>query len=130
MTTLALPILLGMVGLVAAATPPTGSAQAPPSPAPTPAVIIDYHFVDFVRVAGVVYYARGSEPGRPLNERDLGPAAGEVEYRAEGRDAAEPCGFNWLPDGTASELEIGTELFEVMGYDPAFRLAARRDGEI
>jgi hypothetical protein len=100
-----------------------GSAQG--SAAPIEA------WYDYVRFGGTVYqpndaFERWPGMGRPLTEGDLGPEVARVAGHQD--PTFDPCSRS--ADGTASDLEAGTPVYEVAGYDPRFRLAARRAGKI
>jgi len=86
-------------------------------------------YIDFVHVDGVTYHA-GMRPmaGRALRESDLGAQLAVVrcklaEHMVEGPDKQHL-------DGDAAYLDKGTALYAVKGYQPTFRLAARRDDQL
>ena len=65
------------------------------------------------------------EAGRPLREDDLGPKFAEVRHDV----SDEGPGYR-TRDGDAAYLEPGTPVYEVSGYAPSFRLAARQRGNL
>jgi hypothetical protein len=86
-------------------------------------------YVDFVHVSGITYHA-SMRPmaGRALRESDLGTQVAVVrcklaEHMVEGPDKQHL-------DGDAAYLDKGTALYAVKGYQPTFRLAARRDDQL
>lgn len=82
---------------------------------------------DYVRFEGTVYAAVERPLGRELNEDDLGPEVAQVEALDE--SGIDPCYRSY--DNNAGELAPGTTVYEVNGYDPAFRLAVvMEDGRI
>jgi hypothetical protein len=96
--------------------------------------------VDFIRFNGSVYlstaYFEDSPPTHvsPLNPEDLGPMVGQVVTNwVDGNDEIlypnEPCSWD-TPNGTASRLAPGDDIYAVRGYATTFRLAARRAGEL
>ena len=70
---------------------------------------------------GILYDrgAYGQDLDVPAGDVDLRTTFGRVGSRAASHD---------LREGEATYLEPGTRLHAVEGYDPSFRLAARRDG--
>ncbi len=86
--------------------------------------IIDW--VNFVRFGGITYLANFNV-GRELQAADLGPQFAAVRSRLEGNvhDASYQ-----TEDGDAAFLDAGTPVYQVRGYAPTFRLAARQDGKL
>ena len=86
-------------------------------------------YFDFVQVGGVTYHA-GTRPvsGRTLREGDVGAQVAVVRCKLADHVVEDP-DKRYL-DGDAAYLDKGTALYAVRGYRPAFRLAARRDGEL
>lgn len=78
---------------------------------------------DYVRFKGTVYAAVERPLGRQLNEDDLGREVAQVEALDE--SGIDPCFRSY--DNNAGELAPGTTVYEVNGYDPAFRLAVVMD---
>lgn len=82
---------------------------------------------DYVRFAGTVYAAVERPLGRSLNEDDVGKEVARVEALDE--SGIDPCYRSF--DNNAGELAPGTTVYEVDGYNPAFRLAVvTEDGRI
>lgn len=86
-------------------------------------------YIDFVQVGGITYHA-GVRPvsGRALRDSDLGAQVAAVGCKLAEHIVEDPA-QRYL-DGDAAYLDKGTALHAVRGYRPAFRLAARRDGEL
>lgn len=83
-------------------------------------------WVDFIQV-GSTHYVAGPGSATTLQESDLGPAYAIVKFKVSGN----VCDPNYkLKDGDAAFLETGATIYEVKGYPPSQRLAARRQGEI
>jgi hypothetical protein len=89
-------------------------------------------YFDFVQVGGVTYHAgtggTGPASGRALREGDVGAQVAVVRCKLADHVVEDP-DKRYL-DGDAAYLDKGTALYAVRGYRPAFRLAARRDGEL
>ncbi len=87
---------------------------------------------DFVRFHGITYADRQNGVGRPLTRADLGPVFDTVRFRILGT----PCEYNPVAsecqgtEGVALSLPVGTPVYAVKGYQPAFRLAAYRNGAL
>ena len=83
-------------------------------------------WVDFVQV-GTTHYVAG--PGSPvsLQEADLGPVYATVKFKVSG-NVCDP--HYKLKDGDAAFLEPGSAIYQVNGYPPTERLAARHSGQI
>ncbi len=93
-----------------------------------PVTHIDW--VDFVQFGQVQYLAvdyGGWTGGRPLTDRDLGPEFAKVRNKLAG-NVRNP-GYR-SQDGDAAFLDAGTPVYAVNGYEPGFRLVARRDGRL
>jgi hypothetical protein len=65
--------------------------------------------------------------GRTLREGDLGPVHAKV--RCSLREKLDPTRGE-PQDGDAAYLDAGSPLYQVRGYRPTFRLAARQDGRL
>ena len=97
--------------------------------------------IDFIRFGGAVYLSSaylaqdGESPAyHPIDAAALGPPVGRVVTdQTDPTDAAEypnePC-YWVMPEGTAPRLDPGDPIYAVRGYATAFRLAARRDGDL
>jgi hypothetical protein len=86
--------------------------------------------IDFVHVDGITYYnyaSLGQSAGRALRERDLGTQVAVVRCQLADHNIDGP---HEHFDGDAAFLPKASPLYAVRGYRPAFRLAARRDGEL
>ncbi|CAA9395771.1 MAG: hypothetical protein AVDCRST_MAG22-872 [uncultured Rubrobacteraceae bacterium] len=77
--------------------------------------------MDSARIDGILYDrgAYGQDRDVPAGAVDRRSAVGRVESRVASYD---------LREGEATYLKPGAPLYAVEGYDPSFRLAARRDG--
>jgi hypothetical protein len=84
-------------------------------------------YVNFVKLNGVTYTADRPVVGRMLGEGDLGPVHARV--RCSLRDKLDPT-RRGPQDGDAAYLDAGSPLYQVRGYRPTFRLAARQDGRL
>jgi hypothetical protein len=84
-------------------------------------------YVNFVKLNGITYTADRPVVGRTLREGDLGPVHARV--RCSLRDKLDPT-RRGPQDGDAAYLEAGSPLYQVRGYRPTFRLAARQDGRL
>jgi hypothetical protein len=84
-------------------------------------------YVNFVKLNGITYSADRPVVGRTLGDGDLGPVHARV--RCSLRDKMDPKRRE-PQDGDAAYLEAGTPLYQVRGYRPSFRLAARQDGRL
>lgn len=93
-------------------------------PGARPVAEIDW--VDFVKLRGVTYTADYRQEAT-LTEENLGPVFGSVRYRVSG-NVTDP--EYRTKEGDATFLEKGTPVYTVKGYDPRFRVAARRDRRI
>lgn len=82
-------------------------------------------WVDAVRLGGVTY-GTDAVYGRPLIRKDVGGVFAKT--RCKLADKVTDPAYK-LRDGDATFLKPKTALYEVNGYDPAFRLAARRRGD-
>lgn len=83
-------------------------------------------WVDFIQVGGT-HYVAGPGSLTTLQESDLGPVYARVKFKVSGN----VCDENYkLKDGDAAFLEPGAAIYEVRGYPPNERLAARRNGQI
>lgn len=87
-----------------------------------------------IQFGGVTFHANWLNDrrwGRQLTDEDLGPVFAEVTSNFETTvhdtnddGLTDNCGGG---EGFGGDLPIGTPIHEVRGYDPSFRLAARRD---
>jgi hypothetical protein len=109
------------------AVPDLGATHCPASRKLLPQGAADY--LDFVQHGGITYQA-GTRPvsGRALRDGDLGGQVAAVRCKLADHVVEDPA-QRYL-DGDAAYLDEGTALYAVKGYRPAFRLAARRDGEL
>jgi hypothetical protein len=82
---------------------------------------------NFVKLNGITYTADRPVVGRTLREGDLGPV--HTRVRCSLREKMDPTRGE-LQDGDAAYLEAGSPLYQVRGYRPSFRLAARQDGRL
>lgn len=84
--------------------------------------IIDWG--DFVRHDGISYSASHSSLGRQIANADLGAE----RFRIKNTVSLTTCDPYYRPvDGDAAYVTTGEPVFEVKGYAPAFRVAARRN---
>ena len=81
-------------------------------------------WVDFVQLNGI-QYLRSHQNDGVLGEEDLGEQFATIQYRV-----SEGCRGGPIRDGDAAFLAFGTKIYTVKGYDPRFRLAAFREGEL
>ena len=84
-------------------------------------------YLNFVKLNGITYTADRPVVGRTLGDGDLGPVHARV--RCSLRDRMDP-ERGEPQDGDAAYLEAGSPLYQVRGYQPTFRLAARQDGRL
>jgi hypothetical protein len=84
-------------------------------------------YVNFVKLNGITYTADRPVLGRPLRDSDLGPVYATV--RCSLRDKLDPK-RRGPQDGDAAYLDAGSPLYQLHGYRPTFRLAARQDGRL
>jgi hypothetical protein len=84
-------------------------------------------YVNFVKLNGITYTADRPLVGRTLGEGDLGPVQATV--RCSLRDKMDPKRGE-PQDGDGAYLDAGSPLYQVRGYRPRFRLAARQDGRL
>jgi hypothetical protein len=84
-------------------------------------------YVNFVKLNGITYTADRPVVGRTLGDGDLGPVYATV--RCSLREKMDPKRGE-PQDGDAAYLEAGSPLYQVRGYRPTFRLAARQDGRL
>ncbi|HYG60242.1 MAG TPA: hypothetical protein VD902_19410 [Symbiobacteriaceae bacterium] len=84
-------------------------------------------WIDFVKFDGITYSSHSASGGNPLAEDGLGAHYGTVRCRLSG-NVSDP-GYR-AREGDAAFLEAGTPVYRVKGYDPRFRLAARRGQQI
>jgi hypothetical protein len=125
-------LALGLAVLAVAAAGCTlpGGLQVQASPpfvvkAQTNVAAIDW--VDFIKVKETMYTSLGAPGGRQLTEADLGPVHATVRFQLEG-NVRDP---NYkAKDGDAAFLAPGTQIRTVKGYDPKFRLAVLRQGQV
>jgi hypothetical protein len=103
-----------------------GNPAGAPPPAACPSgggsAVIDW--VDFVKLEGTSYssdHAYGE-----VTQEDLGEVLART--RCKLADVVTDPRYR-SQDGDAGYLEPGTEIRELVGYDPGFRVSARRDGE-
>jgi hypothetical protein len=84
-------------------------------------------YSNFVKLNGITYTTDRPAVGRTLREGDLGQVHATV--RCSLREKMDPTQGE-LQDGDAAYLEAGSPLYQVRGYRPSFRLAARQDGRL
>jgi hypothetical protein len=84
-------------------------------------------YLNFVKLNGITYTADRPAVGRMLREGDLGPV--QTTVRCSLREKMDPTRQEPL-DGDAAYLDAGSPLYQVRGYQPTFRLAARQDGRL
>lgn len=83
-------------------------------------------WINFVQVKSTQYVAGPATP-TVVPESELGP----VYVRVKSKLSGHVCDPNYRPkDGDAAFLEPGTPVYEVNGYPPAERLAARFNGQL
>ena len=85
----------------------------------------DADWIHFVHVDGISYDAKRGGP--ELDEGDLGAEFAMVLCQ---RSTSSANIYQPVRDGDAGFLPAGTTLYEVRGYAPSFRLAARFEGRI
>lgn len=83
-------------------------------------------WVDFIQV-GSTQYVAGPGSATTLQESDLGPAYSTVKFKVSG-NVCDP--HYKVKDGDAAFLEPGDTIYQVNGYPPTQRLAARRQGQL
>ena len=103
------------------------TGQSPSQPAQTtqsaqqndecPDGIIDW--VDVLKINDIQYSALWNE-SIPVEENMKGDVVGEVSYQMDGN----ACSNHQMQNGDAAFLEVGTEVFEFIGYDSDFRVIA------
>lgn len=108
-----------LAGVVCCVALSVGCSSSPPSSSPGGGATAAP--TDSVRIDGTLYDrgAYGQDRDVPPGAVDRRSAVGRVESRAASHD---------LREGEATYLGPGAPLYAVEGYDPSFRLAARRDG--
>ncbi len=79
-------------------------------------------WADAVELGDIHYTAVGDQVGRPLQPADLGQQVARVRFKLDGH-VANPS--YQMQDGDATLLDVGTPLYTLRGYKPAFRIAAR-----
>jgi hypothetical protein len=84
-------------------------------------------YANFVKLNQITYTADRPVVGRTLREGDLGPVHATV--RCSLREKLDPTRQE-PQDGDAAYLDAGSPLYQVRGYRPTFRLAARQDGRL
>lgn len=95
-------------------------------PGTRPSCTTQIDWIDFVQVGSTQYVA---QPGGPstVQEGDLGPVYAHVRFELSGN----VCDPDYRPrDGDAGLLAPGTPLYQLNGFRPSERLAARRDGRL
>ena len=83
----------------------------------------EIEWVNYVRFDGIMYTAHPRNP-QVISASQLGPEFAKV--RCQLSSLAGPT--DRPQDGDSLFLEPGTTVYEIQGYDPAFRLAARMNG--
>lgn len=112
--------LLWLGGLLLCAFLAAGCSQFAGNPGSSGASVGGYG--DIVKFDGITYWENAFDA-------DVGPGGvqpsqrfAEVEFRLQGSQKQE------VEDGDAGLLPPGTPVYALEGYDPSFRLAARREG--
>lgn len=109
----------------APATPPSSrQAHACPTPGTGPGTAV-IEWVDFVKLNGITYISDLATQGQTVDANAVGPIHRRTTCKLA--DNMTDPGYR-TQDGDAAFLPPGTELHVINGYDPAFRLTARRDG--
>lgn len=88
-------------------------------------VIIDW--VDFIKINDISYESHFSSLARELTEDDLDDKYSEIRFKVS--DNVRSTKYK-IKNGDAAFLDKGTVIYTVKGYDPSFRLAAKRNGKI
>ncbi len=83
---------------------------------------------NFIHFDGITYYANDLSDGAKAGAHGIqpGPKFGEVRFKLEGTNKP----FSKIENGDAGLLPAGTPVYELKGYAPSFRLAARRREEL
>ena len=121
-------ILLALTTLMGCSSPSdVSTGQSPSQPAQTtqsaqqndecPDGVIDW--VDVLKINDIQYSALWNE-SIPVGENMKGDVVGEVSYQMDGN----ACSNHQMQNGDAAFLEVGTEVFEFIGYDSDFRVIA------
>ena len=80
-----------------------------------------------IQFDGIQYVATYQQVGRTIKDSDLGPEYARTHFRLESV-VEDP---HYQPhDGDAAFLDPETPIYTVQGYNPHFRLAARRNGTV
>lgn len=83
-------------------------------------------WVDFIQIGTTQYLARPGT-GTSVQEGDLGAVYARVKFKVSGH----VCDPSYrLKDGDAAFLDPGTAIYQVNGFPPTQRLAARAQGRI
>lgn len=107
----------------AEATAPSGSETPGPCPTGGGSAVIDW--VDFF-VIGDIHYNSQNAYDYEIAKQDVGRVVAETRCRMS-ENVSDP---DYLPqDGDAGYLAPGTEIHELEGYDPSFRVVVKTDGE-
>jgi hypothetical protein len=78
-------------------------------------------WVDFIQIGSTQYLARPGT-GTGVQESDLGPVYARVKFTVSGH----VCDPSYrLKDGDAAFLDVGAPIYQVNGFPPTQRLAAR-----
>ena len=115
---------IAVVGESPSPTPTPTVAPAPGRLCPNdtdPGLIIDWS--NFIQFDGISYQENYYER-RKLPKEFLGEVYDEVDCTIQDHVGE---GYE-IQDGDAAFLEPGTEVYEMLGYDPSFRLVARWNG--
>jgi hypothetical protein len=81
-------------------------------------------WVDFIQIGSTQYLAQPGT-GSGIQESDLGPVYARVKFKVSGH----VCDPSYrLKDGDAAFLEVGTAIYQVNGFPPTQRLAAKAAG--
>lgn len=84
-------------------------------------------WVNFIRFDGITYMSLPSRASSPIDAGDIDSPFAEVQFKVAG----EVTDRSYQPrDGDAAFLEIGTVIYRLSDYEPSFRLAVRRNGDV
>ena len=114
-----------MVLVVAAGCAPRDEVVVTEDGCPSGGGMASISWIDMVKFEGTTY-STDSVYGRRISQEGVGEQFART--RCKLADEVTDPGYE-SHDGDATFLEPGTPVHEVNGYDPTFRLAARRDGK-
>lgn len=87
--------------------------------------VIDW--VDFIKIDGITYESIYSGLGRELTEDDLDREYSRIKFNVSKN--VFKTGYK-IKDGDAAYLDKDTVIYSLKGYDPTFRLAAKRENRL